>query len=407
MGDHLNTSKAPLSAYDVPAGAPDLALVSVARGTPGGELLRRYWQPIALASEATDLPRGVRLLGEDLVLFRERSGRPGLLYPRCVHRGTSLLFGRVEQDGIRCCYHGWKFDAEGFCLEQPCEPEGGRLRSRIRQPCYPVVERYGAIWAYMGPPAKKPAFPRFSTFEKLSPDEEVIAFYISMTGTDPHACVGYNYFQLFENFVDPLHVAILHFMISGPQFGDTWGGAEQNWAQELSWTQLPHGLMRRTRFEGSDRRAFERVMETVIPCVAFMPSLIRSEGPTTDITWIQPIDDVQHRVLILQRTRRGLPPPRMDDFHRYGPERKTWPELTAEEHQRYPGDHDAQRGQGVITLHSEEHMATSDQGVARLRRLFRAQCEVVAAGGDPAGVAFDETAIFPVHAGVFALPANG
>jgi phenylpropionate dioxygenase-like ring-hydroxylating dioxygenase large terminal subunit len=392
------------SAYGFSPGAPDWDMVAVGRGTPGGELLRRYWHPVALADEATSLPRLIRYLGEDLLLFRDGNGEVGLFYPRCAHRGTSLMFGRVETDGIRCCYHGWKYETgSGRCLEQPCEPEPGRLRDRIAQPGYPVVERYGAVWAYMGPDELRPDFPRFSIFEKLGPDDAAIAFYISMTGTDASLPVGYNYFQLYENFVDPLHVPILHFMISGPQFGETWGGNEEDWASELKWTETPHSMVRHTRFIAADGEPRERVTETVLPCMAFMPSLIAPNGPATEITWIQPIDDTHHRVLILQRAKKGAPPPRMDDFHRYGPERKTWPELTAEEHQRYPGDHDAQYGQGAATLHSEEHLAVSDIGVVRLRRRFREQCAIVREGGRPAGLAFED-GIFPVGSGVFPVP---
>ena len=104
----------------------DRDLVEVGPGTRAGELLRRYWHPVARGDEATDLPVVVRLLGEDLVLFRDLQGRAGLVVPRCCHRGTSLLYGKVENDGIRCCYHGWLFDGEGNCLDQPCEPDRGR-----------------------------------------------------------------------------------------------------------------------------------------------------------------------------------------------------------------------------------------------------------------------------------------
>jgi len=121
-------------AYGRPTPTHDHDLVAVGPGTPGGELLRRYWQPFARREEATTLPSTVRMLGEDLVLFRDGQGRPGLLYPRCCHRGTTLHYGKVEDDGIRCCYHGWKFDTEGHCLEQPCEPDGGRFKDKVRQP---------------------------------------------------------------------------------------------------------------------------------------------------------------------------------------------------------------------------------------------------------------------------------
>jgi phenylpropionate dioxygenase-like ring-hydroxylating dioxygenase large terminal subunit len=135
-------------------------LTAVGRGTPMGELLRRYWHPVGLVGDATEIPRKVRALGEDLILFRDRSGRAGLLHARCCHRGTTLYYGKVEADGIRCCYHGWKFDPQGHCLEQPCEPEGGQFRHKLRQPWYPIEQRYGLIFAYMGPAEKKPVLPR-------------------------------------------------------------------------------------------------------------------------------------------------------------------------------------------------------------------------------------------------------
>jgi len=130
------------------------AWTEVCRGKPMGELLRRYWHPIGLVTDAGATPRAVRVLGEDLVLFRDGRGQMGLVEARCCHRGTTLYYGRVEERGIRCCYHGWLFDTQGRCLEQPCEPEGGLKRDRVRQPWYPVEERYGLIFVYMDPRKK-------------------------------------------------------------------------------------------------------------------------------------------------------------------------------------------------------------------------------------------------------------
>src|ERR1700749_4886803 len=157
-------------------------LTSVVRCTPMGELLRRYWHPIGLSAAAGDVPRKVRVLGEDLILFRDRHGRPGLLHARCCHRGTTLYYGKVKEDGIRCCYHGWKFDAEGRCLEQPCEPEGGLFKDKVRQPWYPVEERYGLIFAYLGPAEKKPVLPRYDVLDELDPDEKVEASNLIASG---------------------------------------------------------------------------------------------------------------------------------------------------------------------------------------------------------------------------------
>ena len=133
-----------------------------------GEAMRRYWHPIAISSTLTsDRPHRTRLLGEDLIVFRDGNGQAGVVFERCAHRGTSLYFGRIEDDGIRCCYHGMKFDTQGHCLEQACEPERGRRRDAIRQPWYPVEERYGLVFVYMGPPERKPTLPRYDFFEPL------------------------------------------------------------------------------------------------------------------------------------------------------------------------------------------------------------------------------------------------
>ena len=137
-------------AYGRPPQHFDEHLARVGAGTPMGELLRRYWHPIALSESLRDLPKRVTILGEELVLFRDRQGLAGLLYPRCMHRGTSLFYGRIEEEGIRCCYHGWLFDTQGRYLDQPCEPDRGRHRDQARQPWYPVEERYGLVFAYLG-----------------------------------------------------------------------------------------------------------------------------------------------------------------------------------------------------------------------------------------------------------------
>ena len=131
------------TAYSLPTANYDSDLTEVGRGTPMGEFLRRYWHPIELSENVKELPVAVRALGEDLVAFRNSEGRVGLVHHRCMHRGASLFYGKVDGEGLRCCYHGWKFDVEGRCLDQPGEPEGGAAKARFRQPWYPVQERYG------------------------------------------------------------------------------------------------------------------------------------------------------------------------------------------------------------------------------------------------------------------------
>ena len=132
------------------------------RGTPAGSLLRRYWQPAALVDELSgNRPiKPVRLLGEDLVIFQDERGRYGLIGRRCPHRGTDLAYGRLENGGLRCAFHGWLFDINGKCLETPAEPDDSNLCANIRQKSYPVVEKNGILFAYLGP-GEPPALPAF------------------------------------------------------------------------------------------------------------------------------------------------------------------------------------------------------------------------------------------------------
>jgi phenylpropionate dioxygenase-like ring-hydroxylating dioxygenase large terminal subunit len=140
------------------------------------------------------------------------------VYPHCAHRGTSLYYGKVEERGIRCCYHGWLFDVQGHCVEQPCEPgTGGARRDKVRQPWYPVQEQYGLVWAYMGPPDKKPVLPRYECLETLEPGEFLEADDRSIGGGGPQV-IPCNWLQHYENLVDPFHVVILHSSFSGTQF---------------------------------------------------------------------------------------------------------------------------------------------------------------------------------------------
>jgi nitrite reductase/ring-hydroxylating ferredoxin subunit len=135
-------------------------------GTPMGESLRRYWQPICLSGDIDELPKLVTILGEELVDFRDKRGRVGVLDARCYHRGTSLEYGRIEDDGIRYCYHGWLFAADGRCLQQPGEPPDSNFKSKVAQPAYPALEFGGLVFAYLGPPDKEPLFPRFDILEQ-------------------------------------------------------------------------------------------------------------------------------------------------------------------------------------------------------------------------------------------------
>jgi phenylpropionate dioxygenase-like ring-hydroxylating dioxygenase large terminal subunit len=373
------------SAYHLQPGTHDASLTEVGRGTPMGELLRRYWHPVGLAGHATETPREVRMLGEDLVLFRDGQGRAGLVHARCCHRGTTLYNGRVEAQGIRCCYHGWLFDVQGRCLDQPCEPDGGAAhRGKVRQPWYPVQERYGLVFAFMGPPEKTPVLPRYECLEVMDEGEFLDTDDTSIGSGGP-AVVPCNWLQHWENVVDPFHVPILHGSFSGTQFTPT-----MNMMPEVKFELTPLGVKVVSHRSLPDGQKFKRITEVCMPTLRVVPNpRVGKFGRVETIGWTIPIDDTHYRIYTAGRvTQKGVMLPRGKD----AAENKPWASLTPEERRARPNDYEAQVGQGPITLHSEEHLAASDRGIAMLRRLLKNQLRAVAEGQDPVGVSFDENA---------------
>src|ERR1700722_15548745 len=177
-------------------------LVRTGPKTPMGELFRRFWTPIMLASEVggpDSAPVRGRILGEDLVAFRDSHGTLGLLDAYCPHRRANLYWGRNEEDGLRCVYHGWKFDVAGQCTDLPNCPEGVTLKDRVRTRAFPTLERGGLIWAYFGPPERQPEFPNYEGFA-APPSHRYIRKMIARG----------NYLQLMEGDVDSSHVSFLH-----------------------------------------------------------------------------------------------------------------------------------------------------------------------------------------------------
>ncbi len=375
------------TAYGRPRPSYKQDLTEVGPGTPMGELLRRYWHPVGLCADAGNTPRQLRVLGEDLILFRDKSGRPGLVYPHCAHRGASLYYGRVEERGIRCCYHGWLFDVQGHCLEQPCEPEGGRVREKMRQPWYPVQELYGLVWAYMGPVDKKPMLPRYECLETLTEGEFLEADDNSIGGGGPKI-IPCNWLQHYENLVDPFHVVILHSTFSGTQFVEQMAVMPQ-----VEWDVAEHSVRTLSTRTLADGKTLRRISQAALPTLRVIPSpRVGRYGMVESLGWVLPIDDHSFRIYVVGRVREHGELVKMRS--RLGG--KLWEELSAEEHRQFPGDYEAQVSQGKIAWHSEEHLATSDKGIAMLRRLLRQQLDALAQGHDPAGVSFDPAAS-PVH----------
>src|SRR5918996_635567 len=210
-------------------------LTRVGRGTPGGELLRRYWHAVAAAGELTDEKpiKPVKLLGEELVVYRDRQGRYGLVGEHCPHRSASLAFGRVDEEGIRCPYHGWKYDRDGRCLEQPAEPAERSYKDKIKHTAYPVEKLGGLLWAYLGP-QPKPLLPRW----------DVLAWENGKRWIEKHEIYNCNWVQPMENSVDPSHLYWLH--------GDTAHlvGAVERYEEEHEFIPFEFGIMKLRRTPG-------------------------------------------------------------------------------------------------------------------------------------------------------------
>lgn len=381
------------SLYGRRAGSHNAALTEVGQGTPMGELLRRYWQPIALARDATDVPRPIRAMGEDLILFRDRSGRPGLVHPRCAHRGTTLYYGKVEERGIRCCYHGWLFDVEGRCLEQPCEPGGGQHRDRVRQPWYPVRDAYDLVFAYMGPPDRMPVLPRVEMLENVPPGRKVLGEQKAFASGGP-VIADCNWLQYFENALDTFHVAVLHSNFSGLQFIP-----EMAVMPDVSWEPTALGVKAVQRRRLEDGSTFLRVTEAMSPNVRSVPDAFGRNGPVDRIEWTLPVDDTHFTTFtagVVESEATRIRERRV--LH----DGKLWEDMTEAERRAFPDDREAQVGQGPITLHSDEHLATSDKGLVMFRRLLQRQLAAVGEGKDPLGVWFDESeAVIRLEAGNF------
>ena len=235
--------------------AHDSELTHVGPGTPGREYLRRFWHPVAMRSELGERPLVIRILGEDLVLFRDGGGRVGLLHRHCAHRGASLEYGIPMGQGLRCCYHGWTWDVDGWdvdgrCLDTPGEPLQSRLKESVVQGAYPVRELDGLIFAYMGPPAEQPPLPIFDVTGQ--PDTEVAGFSI---------LIDCNWLQTHENAIDPMHAAFLHARSDAESFGSAFTVVPR-----IDLMETPSGMVVLSTSFGSIRAPDDGAVCSVAPC---------------------------------------------------------------------------------------------------------------------------------------------
>jgi len=257
-------------------------LTRVGPGTPMGNLFRQYWLPALLSSELPErdgAPRRLRLLGEDLVAFRDSRGRVGMLAANCAHRGASLFFGRNEEDGLRCVYHGWKYDVAGRCVDMPNEPAESNFKDKVRQAAYPCREQNGTIWAYMGPRAEPPAIPQYEW-------AHVPAGHYAISKT-LREC---NWAQACEGDIDDAHVPALHSFLS---FEYESGSANRYYGKPLylEFAETPFGLISGSRRDAEDGLYNWRITPVLFPSSSmFTVGTLRERGVLWIRMWI-PIDD--------------------------------------------------------------------------------------------------------------------
>lgn len=348
-------------------------LTRVGPGTPMGDLLRRYWQPIAPVQDLTDLnpTRFVRLMGEDLVLFRDLSGGIGLIQDRCLHRGSSLLFGRVEERGLACAYHGWLYDSEGNCLETPCEPANSQFHLNVKTTAYPVQAFLGLYWAYLGP-APAPVIPRYDVWVDQTLKHTIVM------GPD----LDCNWLQAVENATDPYHSAILHQDASGkPRLHSTTRGLIDGIDHIDCW-QTSFGVIKRQTYRSGWRRQHPWIF----------PNILALEHQTQ---FSVPIDDTHTARIVVYNTQLanaeessgeepGAPLPTTysapykspaDPLHPYG-NFKMHEDVLAQ-------DHMAWETQGPIADRTSEKLGSSDRWIVLLRRMFQENLRAIQEGQDP------------------------
>jgi len=348
-------------------------LTRVGPGTPAGEFLRCYWHPIAVARELNDEQptKFIRFLCEDLVLFRDKSGNVGLIQDHCAHRGASLLYGRVEERGIACAYHGWLYDTQGNCLETPAEPADSKFHLTVRAKAYPVQQHIGLYWAYLGPlPA--PVIPKYDLWARQDGHRRI--------GVYPQLAA--NWLQPMENSADPWHAEILHQQSKSrgkPILSTTRGCVDD--VASVDYFECEYGLM---------KKRVQVTGEVGLHPIIF-PNILR-EGNATQFRL--PTDDT-HTDFFFVHFFPGKPDESDDDIEVVhmepfkDPPDGIHPFVRMRMDQVMPQDHMAWETQGPIANREGERLATSDRGVVMLREMLRREIMKVQEGIDPIGVLRD------------------
>jgi nitrite reductase/ring-hydroxylating ferredoxin subunit len=376
-------------------------LVRVGPGTPMGDLFRRFWTPVMLADEIPEPdgpPVRVNVLGEKFVAFRDTNGRIGLLDAYCPHRRANLFWGRNEECGLRCAYHGWKFDVTGQCVDAPNAVEGDRLKSKIKTRAYPTVEHGELIWAYFGPPEKKPAFPCFDVFSGPASHRHMVKVFNDA-----------NWLQLMEGDVDSSHVQFLHSRIDGAaNVGVRMD--EKAWADRTPlWVsrETGYGLLLAARRNYDDDRYFWRVNQWLMPYCTLIAG--PDDRPYTAQIRV-PVDDETTLLFRVYVSRNG---PLTAEDRAYVANGIAFPDMASRFEMKEKRENDylidredqklrtysgiksvvaedlavTEDQGGRIVDRSREWLTSADRAIVALRKRFLAAAKALQAGTEPPEVA--------------------
>lgn len=360
-------------------------LTQVGMGTPMGELLRRYWHPVATVPELLEEPvLAVTVLGENLALYRSEQGELGLVSQRCPHRGASLAYGIPEEDGLRCPYHGWKFSRVGQCLEQPAEPAESTFKDKVRIPAYPVQEMGGLIWAYLGPrPA--PLLPRYDLFVRDDLEREI--------GITRLPC---NWLQIMENSLDPVHLEYLHSVYMNyvlKRQGKPPASTTKH-HERIAFDVFEYGIVKRRLWEGDP----EDTDEWQVGHPILFPNILSvGEGGRAQFQIRVPIDDT-HTYHVWYRTKPrpagsaaqdAASIPVLDYAYKHEDGRLVVDTVSGQDMMVWVT-------QGAISDRTTERLGTTDKGVILYRTLLDEQIQKVERGEDPMAVVRDAAKNMPM-----------
>ncbi|MGH7834864.1 MAG: Rieske 2Fe-2S domain-containing protein [Candidatus Binatia bacterium] len=376
-------------------------LTQTGPGTPCGEFIRRYWQPVALAEELeSQAPAKVNILGEELVLFRNEEGRLGLLGLHCSHRGAELSLGRIEDGGIRCLYHGWLYDIRGRCLEQPAEPAGSDFKTKIRHKAYPCQEKGGLVFAYMGP-GEPPLLPDYEPLS-AAPDHRYAYKVVQ-------EC---NWLQAHEGEIDPAHLSYLHRRanqaawrqrpIKGTKSAQPMDYYRSDGAPTLEAEETDFGVRIFSVRKAGDDGFYVRITNSVLPNASTIIGPMAGDG--YDINWHVPIDDVYHWKFVVIFRRSG--PLEARDWKNINLTRAEMTQdykLVRNPRNNYLQDRESMKtgnfsglgtvnlaqdaamvqGGGLIQDRTEEHLGSTDKAIIANRRVLIKAIQAVQAGAEP------------------------